>query len=820
MNPGLLSSLFRKHGIVACAVALMFGIIAARFLPVWTAALFALPVALALAGGRKRFAVFFALFFFPLGMTLPHLYESKPDPVFSALEGKRITVTGSLYENAQKRLNGSVKIPLKIESATRGGETARVDVKVIVYSNGHENLAYGDEVSVRIRAQRITGFKNPGAGDYSRRLAEDGVFFTAYAEAGKIKPLGSRARDGVLLRLVNGLRRDYAVFIRQNLPQPQAEIVNALSIGEKSALDETLKRKFTTLGIGHLFAISGLHVGIAAVFFFMTVKWLLKRSQYIMTRFVVPQIAAGLTIPAVFLYALLAGFGNSSVRAAIMATVYLIAMISGRRDDRMNALAAAAVLILLFSPNALFEPSFILSFSAVAGILLALNRFGVKTREPEKDPTLARKISLALIAVVFTTAAATMMTLPLVVNMFGVAPVLTFPANIAAMPIALAMVPLCIVAMVVFAALGFVPEFLLSSLSFLSTALTKVAEALFAVSPEISVPQMSGLTFVLFYMALAAAFFVKRGRKAAQIAATALFVCLTASAAYDFRPAESGETEAAFFDAGRKSIALFTFTDGSTVLVKGGFSRKARSAFIGSAVVSRALLAKRITKTDHLILLSNDHSQLNGAAALIENNNVENLWINGVKLNDKLWKTVENYGVMWKNIHKSPPVHNISENGAARLEFLRLRDFTVADSRFPRPVILKIVCGKTSFLLMESIHNIHSGVGKLDIVDIVENRELRSDVVFLPEITKRNKNALSLLVRAARPSVVVCRRCEKKMFGENPAFEIRETGIEGMVSIFTDGEKITRTEVFSPRRRRHAAPQARALYPREATQSP
>ncbi|QMU55850.1 MAG: DUF4131 domain-containing protein [Candidatus Mycalebacterium zealandia] len=776
-----------------------------------------LLAALALAGGKKRFAVLFALLFFPLGMALPRLYESGPDPALSALEGKRITVAGSLYENAQKRQNGSVKIPLKIESATHGDQTAPVNAKVIVYSNGHENLAYGDEISVRIRARRITGFKNPGATDYARRLAQSGVFFTAYAEADKIKPLGSRERSGALLRLVNGLRRDYAVFIRQNLPNSQAEIVNALSIGEKSALDETLKRKFTTLGIGHLFAISGLHVGIAAVFFFMTVKWLLKRSEYIMTRFVVPQIAAGLTIPAVFLYALLAGFGNSSVRAAIMAAVYLVAMISGRRDDRMNALAAAAVIILLFTPNALFEPSFILSFSAVAGILLALNRFGVKNPESGENRTLARKTSLALIAVVFTTAAATMTTLPFVVNMFGVAPVLTFPANIVAMPIALAMVPLCVVAVAVFAALGFVPEFLLSSLSLLSVTLTAVAEALFSLSPAISVPQMSRLTFALFYMALAAAFFVKRGRKTAQVAAAVLVVCLTASATYDFRPAGNGETEAAFFDAGRKNIALFTFTDGSTVLVKGGFSRKARSAFIGSAVVSRALLAKRITKTDHLILLANDQSQLNGAAALIENNSVENLWINGAKLNNKLWKTVENYGVTWKKIHKSPPVHDISKNGATQLKFLRLEDFTVADSRFPRPVILKIVCGKTSFLLMESIHNIHSDVEKFDIVDIVENRELRSDLVFLPEITKRNKNALLRLVRSARPSVVVCRMC-KKMFGENPTFEIRETEIEGMVSVFTDGEQITRTEVFSPRR--HSVPQTRAPYLREATQSP
>ncbi len=358
----------------------------------------------------------------------------------------------------------------------------------------------------------------------------------------------------------------------------------------------------------------------------MSVKWLLKRSEYLTVSFIVPKIAALATIPAVFLYSLLAGFGNSSVRAAIMAAVYLTALVSGRHDDRLNALAAAAILILLPSPGALFEASFILSFSAVLGILLALNRFGAKKEkipEPERK-TLGRKTADAASAILFTTGAATIATLPFVINMFGVLPVMTFPANIIAMPVALAMVPLCIVSLSVFAVTGFVPGFILDTLSLLASLLMQTAETFSSVTPAPNVPAFETRTFVLFYLFAASCLLVRGGRKNL-VAALVLGICLTASAGYDLRSPGGKEIEASFFDAGRKNIALFTFRDGKTVLIKGGFSRKARSGFIDRAVVSPALLKKRITKTDILVLLSNDRSQLNGAVGLIEKNGVENL---------------------------------------------------------------------------------------------------------------------------------------------------------------------------------------------------
>lgn len=787
-----LATLGSRHRVVVCAVLLILGIAVSRQMPsAHYAVAAALPFAgLAVAGFRR----FLFVIFFPIGIALPFFELQTPDPGLSEAINKKSVVTGWLYENARKR-PGSVKISVNVDSVSRPGKTVRTDGKMLIYSNGLETLSYGDTVQARLTIKPVRAFKNPGSGNYTERLAAKGVFFTAYSEADKIKT-GSVHKDAnAVLRLINKLRRDYAVFVRGNLAPVEAEIVNSLSIGEKGAIPDELKRKFSTLGIGHLFAISGLHVGMAAVFFYMTIKWILKRSEYLLVIFIVPKIAAAATIPAVFLYSLLTGFANSSVRAAIMASVYLVAIMAGRRDDRLNSLAVAAIIILFATPGALFEASFILSFSAVLGILLALNCFSPAGNSADEMPrggkTFARNVRAAVSAIVFTTAAATMATLPFVVNMFGFLPVLTFPANMAAMPLALAMVPLCILSLAVFAAFGFVPQFLIDILSLLASLLAGTAETLSSISPAVAVPALGKQTFFLFYLFSASVLLARRSRKILFLV-PALAACVAGSVAFDIRPAGGAQAEASFFDAGRKNIALFTFRNGKTVLVKGGFSKKARSDFIDKAVVSPALLRKRITKTDFIILLSNDGSQLNGTVALIERNGVENLWINGPKLNGKLWNAVENNGVLWKNIHYAPPVLNIGENGEAQVKFLKLWEKSgIADSTVPRPMLVKVVCGKTSFLLMESIQNTY----RKNVGNIYKDK-IGSDVVFLPEINKKNRDAIVSVVKSAQPRIVVCRNCKSGLNEAGLFPEIRETGTEGMVSVFTDGEKITRTEGF------------------------
>ncbi len=153
---------------------------------------------------------------------------------------------------------------------------------------------------------------------------------------------------------------------------------------------------------------------------------------------------------------------------------------------------------------------------------------------------------------------------------------------------------------------------------------------------------------------------------------------------------------------------------------------------------------------------------------------------------------MDKHGVKWKKIYNSEPVQTVAEDGEVRIKFLQLKEkLGVADSRFPYPVMVKVICGDKAFLIMESIYNIHSGS-----VEKMYGDEIRSDVVFLPEINSKNKNVLLDIVKSARPGLIVCGKCREEIEAEKPGVEIRETQTEGVVSVFTDGEKITKIKSF------------------------
>ena len=112
----------------------------------------------------------------------------------------------------------------------------------------------------------------------------------------------------------------------------------------------------------HILASAGLHVGVVAF-------WTL----FLCERLTLPRKAsAGIIIGTLWLYALMAGGRPSVTRAVVMATLYFGAILFEREPDGPTTLAAAALLILLFQPTALFESGFQLSFLTVLTLTLGM----------------------------------------------------------------------------------------------------------------------------------------------------------------------------------------------------------------------------------------------------------------------------------------------------------------------------------------------------------------------------------------------------------------------------------------------------------------
>ena len=147
------------------------------------------------------------------------------------------------------------------------------------------------------------------------------------------------------------------------MDETSAAVTMAVLTGDTSSIETGLLDNIRMGGIAHIFAVSGLHVGALFAFCLMLVEKTRLKKLSRPLRFL-------LTALVVFFYAGICGFSASVVRAAVLCLIGYAAKSFGVTSDSLQALGAAAIVILLFAPTSLFEVGFQLSFAACLGIIL------------------------------------------------------------------------------------------------------------------------------------------------------------------------------------------------------------------------------------------------------------------------------------------------------------------------------------------------------------------------------------------------------------------------------------------------------------------
>lgn len=153
--------------------------------------------------------------------------------------------------------------------------------------------------------------------------------------------------------------------------QRQAETLNradtsamasSLVLGHKESLDRSLRKSYQRVGMAHVLAVSGLHVGIVFMILNLCLGWLkLFRGGRVWLGAVI--------IVLMFGYAAMTGFSVSVVRAVVMFSMVQVGIMLSRGSSSLNTLSFAALVILLFYPMSLYDLGFQLSFLAMLSIL-------------------------------------------------------------------------------------------------------------------------------------------------------------------------------------------------------------------------------------------------------------------------------------------------------------------------------------------------------------------------------------------------------------------------------------------------------------------
>ena len=277
----------------------------------------------------------------------------------------------------------------------------------------------GETWELEVRLRRPRGSANPGGFDVESWLFRERFHATGYVVEGKRNRLlwsgGASMIDAFRARFVARARAASG-------SRDAAGVLAAVGVGARHLLSRPQWDRFAATGTSHLMAISGLHVGLAAVAGFALVFGI-AGSLPIRGNHYVAAVLSGIVIAGA--YALVSGFGVPARRAMLMLLVAGFSVARRRQVDSVMMAALAAVLVFIAEPVSTLMPGFHLSFAAVVVLLWLARRRG----------TIAGRVSGPVRQLVVMQVFLMFGLLPLTATIFGRFAVLATPVNLLAVPV-------------------------------------------------------------------------------------------------------------------------------------------------------------------------------------------------------------------------------------------------------------------------------------------------------------------------------------------------------------------------------------------------
>ncbi len=265
-------------------------------------------------------------------------------------------------------------------------KTIFVNGKVIVYikkDSSLPQLAYGSKIIFKKPLLEIKSSGNPGGFDYKRYALFQGITHQVFLKRDEFELLDGK-KENRFKKFIFSAREKVLAILRKNIPGGKERgLAEALLIGHKDDLDQTLVQSYTNTGVVHIIAISGLHLGL--------IYWLLVQLFKPLQK----SLSAGagkklkwfrpfFIITGLWLFSLLAGAQPSVLRSALMFTCLVLGDGLGKRSSIFNTLAISAFILLCINPYWLWDVGFQLSYAAVLSIIIFMrpiyNWFYIKNK--------------------------------------------------------------------------------------------------------------------------------------------------------------------------------------------------------------------------------------------------------------------------------------------------------------------------------------------------------------------------------------------------------------------------------------------------------
>jgi len=393
-------------------------------------------------------------------------------------------------------------------------------------------------------------------------------------------------------------------------PPLESRLLQSVLLGERSDGMRPLRDAYAVLGLGHLFAVSGLHVGLVAGILLLLLRALRAGAG---SRFCAMSLFLAV-------YVLLVGLPGSSLRAAALLVTASLAAWTGRRQDALRTLGLLVWTWGIFAPVSLTDAGLRLSLGAAAGILIALRL--VTPRLPAR-PRIRRWLVNALAVSI----GAQLGALPETVRSFGWIHPLATAFNLGAVPFFGGAVWLA-AASLLLSPLAWLAE-AIAGVAWLMLRLLSAGAALLSglAGLRIGLPLWDERAAALFATGILGAGVAIAGRgprlRLVGALAGAALMCLP----FVGRTVSGGDMIAVQFDVGQGDCALLVFPDRSAILIDTGESWRGTGPFLRDVA---PWLRREGIDTLAGVVLTHHHADHDGAAGQVAASlDVRSWWLGG-----------------------------------------------------------------------------------------------------------------------------------------------------------------------------------------------
>jgi len=583
------------------------------------------------------------LSFFLTGILLD-LAEHKPSILHSyAATHRRVTIDGTVLEPIKvvKEI-GRLKVRTSMLLVDEKRIPVRENIQVSVYDQV-PLLHPGERIRFPARLRPFKNFNNPGRYDYASAMSFNGLACGASVSDGRrVVPMGQGPLP-LWRALVEKVQKPVRGFFEKNLEPQDYALYRALVLGERQGIGQEEREPFDRTGLGHVLAVSGLHIGLVAWVSFLLLKALFSRFYVLALKTDVRKLAALSTCIPVVAYTLVAGFQISTQRAMIMVLAYLFSLVLGREKEVWSTLALAGLCILAIDPHALFSISFQLSFAAVIGILwltpMLFNRFPSVDESPAKGRTILNRIFLYVIGLVLVSFSATIFLLPITSLYFHRFSLVTIPANVTVVPLlGLWVLPSGLLSAFTLPFSSSIAGFFL----WLGAWGLKAMIGLIHFWSDLSwssvwVPTPTLFEMVLFYGILFLIFHFRKLHRWKLAWAVLGFLVVADAGYWIHRVRFHDSLRVTFLDVGQGNAALVEMPGGKTMLIDGGgFPRDQFD--VGRMVVAPYLWRSKVLRIDTVVLSHPQADHMNGLRFIASAFHPKEFWYNGMEVDTPSFK--------------------------------------------------------------------------------------------------------------------------------------------------------------------------------------